>query len=333
MVSRIGFIDPTISSQSAFSGNLTWRAHESRNLLPYAKSMKAIPMARVGGCKLQILSKADWGNDSLHQRLQKERRRLKVMAWPLDTDFRYPNLPDVSEDVEGPIFVRLNEITHEDEVAHEIEEALAEARRQKVTILIFPELAITSALERVIRERLAAHGADSHPILTLMGLSHRPSNRPNLDLNEAILLGPDGTEWHRHSKMTNFTFNETLAEQVEVGGMATILETQLGNLMPLICLDFLNSNVEDRLVSSHANVLLVPSLSPQTRAHQDAAKRFQLKLLASSFVCNRCLEEQPSQQRPKGSSFFRIPRRKNPLVLHYDGGAEHPQRYLCFELE
>jgi predicted amidohydrolase len=83
-------------------------------------------------------------------------------------------------------------------------------------VLVMPELAATSSVERAIRQRLAAL-SDEAPALTIVGLYHRepPPGEPAAvdavltggaelarQVNEAIALAPDGTELWRHRKLS-----------------------------------------------------------------------------------------------------------------------------------
>ncbi len=110
------------------------------------------------------------------------------------------------------------------------------------------------------------------PILTLLGRCHRPNRRDSRnDVNEAILLGPDGRELARHRKLASFTADRRLSEKLEVGQTLTVLESAAGNLVPLICLDLPNVAISALLKQTHGNVILVPSLSSTTSAHSNIA--------------------------------------------------------------
>jgi predicted amidohydrolase len=187
---------------------------------------------------------------------------------------------------------------------------LATARAEKVSLLIFPELAIPTRIREEIRRALAGHGPQGHPILTLFGCCHRPDPQGG-DLNEAVLSGPDGVELCCHRKLTSFTThlgkdrNRTVGERLRVGTTVTVLESSFGNLTPLICLDFIHMPLRQVLTHSHANLFAVSSLSPSTSAHQDAARALQTTNRASSFVSNRALEGLTDA----ATSFFRVPRK------------------------
>ena len=297
----------------------------------YTPFQVAVPRDVAG---ILINSHSDWGDASLHNRLQEERERLRVLLWPFHLVLDYPALDKV-EGAEPQDFVRLTEVRNEAALQAEVHVALEKAKELEVTLLVFPELSIPPATQEEIRRILESHGLRSYPLLTLLGSCLRRTEEG--DVNEAVLLGPDGTELHRHRKLTSFTFinrratpgNETfplIAEPNKVGMTVSVLESAVGNLMPLICLDFIHSPLREVLVRSHANFFAVPSLSPTTSAHQTAALDLQVSNQASSFISNRSL----GGLTEDATSFFRIPC-KNGLRIHIPDYQE--ASYLLFALE
>lgn len=171
---------------------------------------------------------------------------------------------------------------------------------------------------------------DGHPILTLFGCCHRLSSQGDLHLNEAVLLGPDGSELHRHRKLAPFTdyrFGEghPVGEILETGKSLTVLESAIGNLTPLICIDLLNDDVKEVVRRSHANLFPVPSFSEETKAHRHAAITLQVRVRAGTFVCNRWT----TPLSKDNTSFYRVPCHGG-LTLHWPNPGGAP--YLLFEL-
>jgi predicted amidohydrolase len=308
---------------------VTWEADQSRSLSTYTRFHKAVPAEAIEGITINCRPESSWGNRRLHLRLLEERTRFRVLIWPLQVVLDYPALDALRADF-PPEFVCLDRIRNESDLEAEVREALQTAGGLEVTLLILPELAVPPATEAKIRNRLAGHGPDGFPILTLFGRCHRRTPKGDLDLNEAVLLGPDGGELHRHRKLTAFTgFSEDRAhhfgERLEVGNTVTVLECALGNLAPLICLDLLHLPLAGILRRSHANVFPVPSLSPQTSAHRTAARQVQASNRAGTFVCNRWIDGLSEQ----GTSFYQVPRR-NGYRAHLPDSGKTP--YLLFEL-
>jgi len=104
------------------------------------------------------------------------------------------------------------------------------------------------------------------------------------------VLGPDGAILHTHVKISRYG-DETFVERTRTGRVITVLESPIGNLTVLICRDLFNDTVEPVVTASHANVLLVPSLSPKTSAHETAAEEFRASNAAATFVCNRWIRK------------------------------------------
>ncbi len=301
-------------------GRITWIADQGHCLATYATYHLALPVAPVGDFRIVCRGSDEWGNRLLHERLFELRSRLRIMIWPLSRidyscrhDLAAPNPPS---------FVSLDRVDNEAELTEEVERAIAEAGRTESTLLILPELAIPPAVEERMRKTMTTSARDAHPLLVVFGRCHRRNHRGDLDLNEAVLLGSRGEELLVHRKLTSLSSHTEagyVGEQVETGDTVTVYESAIGNLALLICLDSFNQSVQEVLWKTHANLLLVPSLSPKTSAHMKAAEQRQVHLLASSFVCNRRFtEQQPTAADPVGTSFFHLPRTQNPrrLRLH-----------------
>jgi Carbon-nitrogen hydrolase len=297
-------------------------ARQGHSMTAYARRTVLIPVDRIGPFRIETC-RLDRGAAYLGNRALKERQALRVMLWPFSVDIDYPER-DALSSARPPEFVSLRDPRNEGALWEEIERALDEARDQKVTVLIFPELSVPPALMARIQSVLAARGRHGHPMLTLCGLCHvRQGN--GLDVNEAVLLGPDGTELHRHRKLTAFTAGDEYAcgERVLTGETVTVIYSAFGNLATLICLDLFHPVVRPAIERSQANVLMVPSLSPKTSAHLTAGGVFAAHQLASTFVCNRWMSGDASA----AASFYRVPRKAQHTVHHKAGSP-----YLLFEL-
>lgn len=307
--------------------------YQSLSLAAYSRFHKLVPIHPVEGRTIDCRSENDWLPPDLQDRLEDVRLAelptLRVLLWPFRTELDFGDCETLRD---GVRWVRLHTIKNEGELVDEIEEAFAAARKEEATILILPELVIPPTVEERIHGILEGHGREGYPMLTVFGCCHCQSeDDPRIDVNEAVVLGPDGTELHRHRKLAAFTDRERgIAERIKVGDRLSVLETRLGNLVPLICLDLPNVAILDLLKKTHGNVLLTPSLSPQTSAHDSAAKQLQIEQLASTFVCNRRFDQQPTADSPSGTSFFRVPRAKDAHVAHFPKHAKRPN--LLFKL-
>jgi predicted amidohydrolase len=238
------------------------------------------------------------------------------MLWPFENPPIFPDFEKLQQP-SRPAFVVFKNPHNEPGLVEIVERAMETASQKKATILVFPELSFTPYMLERAQQILAANGVGGYPILTVAGLCHAPlSAEGDIHVNEAVLLGPDGRELHRHRKLTCFTVAEgedVCSERTHIGDTLRIIETAVGNLALLICLDFFAEHCERRVRASHANLLVVPSLSPKTSAHETAAQRYIASQLATTFVSNQTL---PGGDPEKAESFCMIPRKKNPLVRH-----------------
>lgn len=312
-----------------FTESPTWEADQSGSLAAYARHLIPVPVEPVEGRRIRCFSDKDWGDRFLHARLARirEKGKLCVLLWPFcgRVDYEIEEVPDPEM-----TWIRVCGIHNQAEVDEQMESALNAAQKHEATILVFPELILTESGEERLRSMLRRNGREGFPLLTLAGRCHRRGAERN-DVNEAILLGPDGTELHRQRKLAAFTDRHRgLAERIEVGKELAVLESRIGNLVPLICLDLVSGKICGLVERSHGNVLLVPSLSDTTRDHRRAAKRLVVGNLAATFVCNRPFHDpQPSAERPAGTSFYRVPRPRPPReLLHFPDQADRP--YLLF---
>jgi hypothetical protein len=309
---------------------VTWSRRQGLSLAAYCARFMVVPSHPIKAIRIVSRSVSAWGTRYLQDRLLAEREGLRIMLWPLQHALKYSAFDEMVKKP-PPLHVSLEKLRNGPEIQEEVLNALEEACKEKVTLLIFPELSITPSTEIEIRRSLAARGMDKHPILTLFGCSHHRNSR-GLDINEAVLLGPDGSELHRHCKLAPFNDyadgeDHPCGENLETGQIVTVLECSFGNLTPLICIDLFNSEIKDVLSLSHGNLFVVPSLSPKTSAHQNAANDLQPRTLASTFVCNHW---KPSAHR--STSFYQLPL-KNGRRLHIRPDASQFDRpYLLFDL-
>ena len=269
-------------------------ATQSMSINAYARSVTLVPTESQGvtirPLRLDPTKRID-------ERLRGAREDFTVLSWPFGT-ITYGGL-DVDDQ---PKYVHLYDITNEAEVVADALAAVEEAERRQATILLFPELSVSPGVHAAITERLGRNGDYGFPILTVLGLCHARDG--DTDVNEAVLLGPDGVELHRHRKVTCYSDSAHggCGEQLTQGNELTILECEVGNATLLICLDLFSAQTKATVATSHATLLLVPSLSPKTSAHQSAAQDYARHLNASTFVCNRWLGEAP----PDDASTFHV---------------------------
>lgn len=175
-------------------------------------------------------------------------------------------------------------------------------------------------------------------------------------VNEAVALAPDGTELWRHRKLSSAegrikkvdakqnrddadaetdepdsgdadssTRERSYVEDIVLGTKLAVAQTPIGMVAILICLDAFAGHIRERVQSSPAEVLLVPSLSPHVHRHRDSVQHLVQGLWGAAFVCNRGYatgEESSVWNEPNNRSFWAIQReavhvpRKRPSDAH-----------------
>ncbi len=182
-----------------------------------------------------------------------------------------------------------------EQIRDNIETAIAIASDRNAEILLLPEFSVPGSCVSFLQERLAA--AEHAPAFTVAGLRHIQADRPGPAgqdplsnwVNEAVVLGDDGSEIFRHRKMTSFRFaygEAELEEDTQLGRRLAIIPTPIGDLAVVTCLDAFGSTVE-RVRESPASLVLVPSLSPSVSPHEIALAEAVRWLWGAAFVCNR----------------------------------------------
>jgi predicted amidohydrolase len=310
---------------------VTWAADQGLSIANYARKHLLVPVDSVGAFRIDA-RRLDEGATYLRTRMLAERDRLGVMLWPLSIDIDFPALGQLGTDTLPP-FISLRNPNNEAALKKEIGTALEEAEKERATILIFPELSIPPGTLAFVQDVLNRRGRFGHPLLTVLGLCHESVG--TADVNECVLLGPDGKELSRHRKLAPFAVggDYPCGERLVTGDTITVIESEAGNLTMLICLDLFHQQTVEALRKSNANVLFVPSLSQTTSAHQTGARNLAASQLASTFVTNRRLYGgQPSQTSPAGTSFYRLPRSDDALVCHFPDAGGTPTTYLLFRV-
>jgi len=312
------------------SRTVTSEAFRGRSMLTYAPH-HALFSAEEDP-RVKVAEMLEWGDREIRALLARARedRSLKVMLAPLTTDIDYPDRRLLTE-TPPPPFVSLRDPANAAEVQREAVEAIRDAEKEGATILIFPELAIPPSADAAIRAELASR-TRTHPVLTIYGLCHFDESdaEPRAEINRALVIGPHGQELHHHDKLEPFgvpDYNTT--ERLATGDCVTVLESPIGDLMILICLDFFHHDTPPLIARTTANVFLVPSLSPTVDRHEQEAQRLVGNCLAASFVCNRVLD--PHQHPPADTnlSFVVLPRSGKRLIRHQPTAS----KYLIWALD
>ena len=313
---------PGDGSNRAMVGN----RKRSLSLSAYCRKFRVIP-TEVKGIRIDPTSK--WSNPYIHDRLRNAAREtLRFISWPLQCDLSATRWEANGNDDESTgKFVRVSVVADVGARHKELQDALDAARRERAAVLVLPELSTASVDLPAVQALLAANGSDDFPILTVVGLEHQRGDEH--DINEAVVLGPDGEIVHRHLKLTRYPADDGSKEGIRTGTSLQVLESPIGNLAVVICLDLFNETTEAVIAASHANVLLVPSLSSKTSAHVTAAYRYLNLNLAATIVCNRWFrkpEEANGHDRGREETFALLPGKTmdgKTLLAKFPAGGEY----------
>jgi predicted amidohydrolase len=190
----------------------------------------------------------------------------------------------------------------------------------RAAVLVLPELLATSRVELQIAETVRElNERGEAPALTVFGLYHRVpddlgaahTDRDALlggeelakRVNEAVVLGPDGSELWRHRKLSAAQMQAeedesaedesapvdelTPTEDIRPGRRLQLADSPIGWIAVLICMDAFAERLGQRLERCGADVLLVPSLSPTVHRHRNSLQALVQRLWGIALVCNR----------------------------------------------
>jgi hypothetical protein len=177
-------------------------------------------------------------------------------------------------------------------------ERIEQAALDEVTVLVFPELCATQACIDAVRSELEARKRAFPVLIVLARVHHREvDNKVN---NRALLLSLSGDVLHYHDKTEPYMMARSrepvlgsvaaalprLREDIDQGDVITVLESPIGNIVLVICVELFHGTTTHVLHGSHANLVLVPSLSHTTSAHINEAQSLARKHLKCTFVAN-----------------------------------------------
>lgn len=312
---------------------------QGMSMFSYARRCVAIRLPRENESLHLRFMRLDWQMEVLFNEVAfNPESEYRVLMWPLpEIEVQHAGLLDGDAE---EVYSSLDTPKNETQVIASATRALETARDEHATILVLPELTVSPGVEQAMREYLANEHSVWKPLLTVYGRTHvcNPQKK-RCDLNQGVVLDVHGEVICEHLKTIGFGIFSPdnpipvlgrdrpngVSERIETGTEFTLIETPLGVMVPMICKDLLNTQAEQLIAGSHADTILVPSLSPHTKAHSEVAKRLRIQQWISTFVSNRCLDRtwkgervswQPIDGSPlaaqqmlgEGASFFQVPR-------------------------
>jgi len=184
-----------------------------------------------------------------------------------------------------------------------LEEILALCTRERIDVLLFPELTLDTDLFRHLKTLLRANNRDRHPELVVAGSFHVDGG--DGWVNRCRVLDARGEILLQHDKCTRFKILPEEArlmdaalltylgidqrggyEDIDVATSMPILDCDLGRLATPICLDFCGDELRELLIDTATNLLFVPAMTPTMRRFHDQARELGDQNRATTFVVN-----------------------------------------------
>ena len=165
-------------------------------------------------------------------------------------------------------------------------QAVAWAESEEAHVLVLPELYLPAARLVDLQRELADTDREPWPALTVVGLSHTRSGAKWR--NEAVALDYAGDVLWRHAKTSPFPGQDGISECLATGDTVSLRYTPAGWFAILVCLDLFAPVPRASMMAAAPNLVLGPSLSKKTTAHQNAADEARARGIAC-VVANRPL--------------------------------------------
>lgn len=203
-----------------------------------------------------------------------------------------------------------------DAMRRRIDTMLEKAVRQKVNLLVFPEMTVDmnhAALSQTIFDAAA-----QHDMVIVPGACHDPETRMNI----SRIIGPQGVLWEqtKHIPAMMTIDGRKLQEGIATDAARRIVvaNTALGRVAVVICRDFLDMDlrVEIKNFTPPVDVVVNPALTPVTTDFTAAHMEARRSIYAYFFFCNIASQGNSSIYSPeKGRRKRVIPQGKEDLIF------------------
>jgi hypothetical protein len=157
-------------------------------------------------------------------------------------------------------------------VLDDVEAAVTYAAKKGAHVLVLPELYVAAEDEQDLADRVLRRSKGGFPALVYVGLSHQArSDAEPRWTNELVVMACDGTVAWRQHKLSPVVLPDEVQECL--GSDRTVRLRWAGDawLVGMICRDLFDDVTNGALHQATPNFVGVPSLSPKTGPHQDAA--------------------------------------------------------------
>jgi predicted amidohydrolase len=219
---------------------------------------------------------------------------------------------------------------------------LERASNEGASLLVLPELRMPPQLLEATKNFLRnQHTDEEHGLLMVVAGSWHVEMESRGFVNRCVILNYRGAELWTHDKLrpyvitaenfrTNPDFFRPIGveeggghEDIHRGAKLEFYDSVIGRLAVAICVGFFSPDIEPLLKASHANLFLVPAMSPSTSDMEVVAKNLARSQSAVTLVAN--CGKVGRLGKDKGLSFYQLPSRggkpeslpNNEVILYY----------------
>jgi predicted amidohydrolase len=207
-------------------------------------------------------------------------------------------------------------INNKEKIKPFIDRALNQCLDENVAIVVFPELTIDSNLRKYIADWLRLNNSEQRILMVIAGSFHFPVNGENGTdgkyVNSSVAFAYDGQELWKQEKMHPFKLTEQEIkkmfenskngrfkemfnkddtegrERIEISDTLEVIESSIGRMATLICLDLIVKEKGLLVVNPGINMIFAPTMSRTLSRMVGAAREFGTNQQASVFCANSC---------------------------------------------
>jgi len=301
---------------------------ESETITSYHPGLRITP-PRIGDRQLERHELPRRTAELLQQRARSGAVKLAMTPLTLDADLRGSALPGFPPN-EPPRFV-LHAVGDEAPQIELLNRLLQRCYDEAVSILVLPELRVPPTLLSVVVDflkRQPPEGLESGQGLLLVAAGSWHVLDAGSWVNRCEVLDHRGDRIWAHEKLAEYRITPEnvqtapgLKERLGItdqGGVEGIrrgtrlefCDSPLGRIAVAICVGFFHQPLEQLLIDSGADLLLVPAMTTDVRPIEDRARALVRSQRASTFVANcgtTACSGKPGHDA-KGCCFYQIPR-------------------------
>ena len=212
-----------------------------------------------------------------------------------------------------------------------ITEILAECKNKNTDIVIFPELTVDNDILHTISQWLLYYNKEKIIKIIIAGSFHFESEKMEKQPikfpleNRCAILSYNGEILWQHTKLQIFKLiadnlkknpdfskinnipedvNE-LPEHIGIGNKLQIIDSPIGRIVVLICLDFLEPDINYILTQTYSNLIFIPAMTKSIDPFKDYSDKLSLDCNAIVFLSNSCWLRNSFGK--SNNSFYSIP--------------------------